>query len=47
MIHQTTLPFFRGLRLAGRLFRNTNRLDVKQPAVIVTGSWLTVVTPQT
>ena len=43
MIHRLTLPFFRGdLRLAGQVFRNTDRLDVKQPAVIVTGSWLTV-----
>lgn len=43
MIHHTPLAFFRGdLRLAGRLFRNTDRLDVRQPAVIVTGSWLTV-----
>jgi uncharacterized protein len=43
MIHSTPLPFFRGdLRLAGRLFRNTDRLDLKQPAIIVTGSWLTV-----
>jgi hypothetical protein len=43
MIHRTTLPFFRGdLRLAGELFRNTDRLDVRQPAIIVTGSWLTV-----
>ena len=39
----TSLPFFRGdLRIAGRLFRNTDRVDVRQPAVIVTGSWLTV-----
>jgi hypothetical protein len=43
MVHTTSLPFFRGdLRLAGRLFRNTDRVDVRQPAVIVTGSWLTV-----
>jgi fermentation-respiration switch protein FrsA (DUF1100 family) len=43
MIHRTTLPFFRGdVQLAGQLFRNTARLDVRQPAVIVTGSWLTV-----
>jgi hypothetical protein len=43
MIHQTTLPFFRGdVHLTGQLFRNTDRLDVRQPAVIVTGSWLTV-----
>jgi len=43
MIHETTLPIFRGeLRLAARLFRNTDRLDVQQPGVIVTGSWLTV-----
>jgi fermentation-respiration switch protein FrsA (DUF1100 family) len=43
LTHQTPLLFFRGaLRLAGRLFRNTDRLDVRQPAVLVTGSWLTV-----
>jgi uncharacterized protein len=43
MIHRTPLPFFRGeLRLAGELFRNTDRLDITQPAIIVTGSWLTV-----
>jgi uncharacterized protein len=43
MIHRTTLPFFRGdVRLAGRVFRQTDRLDIRQPAVIVTGSWLTV-----
>ncbi len=43
MVHRTTLPFFRGdTQLAGRLFRNTDRLDVRQPAIIVTGSWLTV-----
>jgi uncharacterized protein len=43
MIHRTPFAFFRGdLRLAGQLFRNTDRLDVRQPAIIVTGSWLTV-----
>jgi len=43
MVYRTPLTFFRGeLRLAGQLFRNTDRLDVKQPAMIVTGSWLTV-----
>jgi fermentation-respiration switch protein FrsA (DUF1100 family) len=43
MIHRTQLPFFRGdTRLAGQLFRNTDRLDVRQPGIIVTGSWLTV-----
>jgi len=43
MVYRTPLTFFRGeLRLAGQLFRNTNRLDVRQPAIIVTGSWLTV-----
>jgi fermentation-respiration switch protein FrsA (DUF1100 family) len=43
MVHVTPLPFFRGgNRLAGRLFRNTDRIDIRQPAVIVTGSWLTV-----
>jgi uncharacterized protein len=43
MVHSIPLPFFRGgNRIAGRLFRNTDRIDVRQPAVIVTGSWLTV-----
>jgi fermentation-respiration switch protein FrsA (DUF1100 family) len=37
------MPFFRGgLQLAGELFRNTDRPEVQQPGVIVTGSWLTV-----
>jgi dienelactone hydrolase len=34
--------FIGNVRLAGQLLRNTERLDVRQPAVIVTGSWLTV-----
>jgi fermentation-respiration switch protein FrsA (DUF1100 family) len=43
MIYRTPLTLFRGdLTLAGQLFRNTDRLDVRQPAIIVTGSWLTV-----
>jgi len=43
MIYRTPFTFFReDLQLAGQLFRNTDRLDVRQPAVIVTGSWLTV-----
>jgi hypothetical protein len=43
MVHRTPFAFFRGdLRLAGRLFRNTDRLDVRQPAIMVTGSWLIV-----
>jgi fermentation-respiration switch protein FrsA (DUF1100 family) len=43
MIHRTPIDFFRGdIRLAGQLFRNTDRFDVRQPAIIVTGSWLTV-----
>src|SRR5262245_60393110 len=43
MVYRTPLTFFRGdLRLAGQLFRNTDRLDVRQPGIIVTGSWLTV-----
>jgi uncharacterized protein len=43
MIYRTPLPFFRGdVRLAGQLFRNTDRLDVRQPAIVTTGSWLTV-----
>jgi hypothetical protein len=37
MIHRTPLTFFRqDLKLAGQLFRNTDRLDVRQPAIIVT-----------
>jgi fermentation-respiration switch protein FrsA (DUF1100 family) len=43
MIHRSRLLFFRGnVGLAGMLFRNTDRLDVRQRAVVVTGSWLTV-----
>jgi fermentation-respiration switch protein FrsA (DUF1100 family) len=43
MIDRIRLPFFRNdVRLAGQLFRNTTRPDVRQPAIIVTGSWLTV-----
>ena len=43
MIHRTKVLFFRGdVQLAGQFFRNTDRLDVRQEAVIVTGSWLTV-----
>src|SRR5262245_5959901 len=43
MISRTAFAFFRGdVKLAGQLFRNTDRLDVRQPTVIVTGSWLTV-----
>lgn len=43
MINDFPLTFYSdGLRLAGRLFRNTDRVDVRQPGVIVTGSWLTV-----
>lgn len=37
------LMFFRGdVRLAGCLYRNTDSWHTRQPAVIVTGSWLTV-----
>ena len=43
MVHRTPLAFFRDdIRLAGQLFRNTDRLDLRQPGIIVTGSWLTV-----
>jgi uncharacterized protein len=43
VIHRTKLPFFHGaLRYAGELFRNTDRPDIRQPGIIVTGSWLTV-----
>jgi uncharacterized protein len=43
MIHEQPIAFFsHGARLAGRMFRNTPRADVRQPALIVTGSWLTV-----
>lgn len=43
MVDSIPLTFFRGdTPLAGRLYRNTTRWDVRQPAVIVTGSWLTV-----
>ena len=43
MIYRTPFTFFReDLQIAGQLFRNTDRLDVRQPAIIVTGSWLTV-----
>jgi uncharacterized protein len=31
-----------GVPLIGRVFRNTASLDARQPAVIITGSWLTV-----
>jgi uncharacterized protein len=43
MVFRTPLPLFRdGMCLAGQLFRNTDRLDVRQPAIVATGSWLTV-----
>src|SRR5688572_17308449 len=43
MIHTFSVPFWsNGTRLAGRVFRNTSGLEVTQPGVIVTGSWLTV-----
>jgi uncharacterized protein len=43
MVDSIPLTFFRGdTALAGRLYRNTTRWDTRQPAVIVTGSWLTV-----
>jgi hypothetical protein len=31
-----------GVPLAGRVFRNTDSLHERQPAVIALGSWLTV-----
>ena len=43
MLTVIPLTFHRGdLRLAGRLYRNTADWGVRQPAVVVTGSWLTV-----
>jgi fermentation-respiration switch protein FrsA (DUF1100 family) len=43
MTESIPLTFFRGdTPLAGRLYRNTAAWDTRQPAVIVTGSWLTV-----
>jgi fermentation-respiration switch protein FrsA (DUF1100 family) len=43
MITVTPLTFHRGsIRLAGRLYRNTADWTVRQPGVLVTGSWLTV-----
>src|SRR5688500_6593741 len=42
-MHTFSVPFWsNGTRLAGRVFRNTSNLEVPQPGVIVTGSWLTV-----
>jgi hypothetical protein len=36
MVYRTPFAFFRGdLRLAGRLFRNTDRFDVRQPAIMM------------
>jgi dienelactone hydrolase len=37
-----TLFFSNGAPLVGRFYRNTQTLFTRQPAVIVTGSWLTV-----
>src|SRR5215204_3898365 len=43
MITVTPLTFHRGsTRLVGRLYRNTRDWTVRQPGVLVTGSWLTV-----
>ena len=43
MINEFPIAFFsQGVRLAGRVFRNTDRFDVRQQGVIVSGSWLTV-----
>src|SRR5262249_62338859 len=43
MIHSHPSFFFsNGVPLVGRFYRNTQNLFTRQPAVIVTGSWLTV-----
>jgi fermentation-respiration switch protein FrsA (DUF1100 family) len=43
VIHETPILFTsRGVALSGRLFRNTDSFTRRQPAVIATGSWLTV-----
>jgi fermentation-respiration switch protein FrsA (DUF1100 family) len=43
MIYSQPMAFFSaGVVLAGRFYRNTQAFDVRQPAVLVTGSWLTV-----
>src|SRR6187402_233033 len=43
MIIVTPLTFHRGsTRLVGRLYRNTPDWTVRQPGILVTGSWLTV-----
>lgn len=36
------LFFSQGARLAGRILRNTDDVTVRQPGVVLTGSWLTV-----
>jgi dienelactone hydrolase len=43
MLYEIPIVFWsNGVPLAGRFYRNTSRVDEKQPGVIVTGSWLTV-----
>ncbi len=43
MLYETPIFFFSsGVPLAGRFYRNTARVDERQPGVLVTGSWLTV-----
>lgn len=43
MVHTFSVPFWsNGTRLAGRVFRNSDNLEQRQPGIIVTGSWLTV-----
>jgi hypothetical protein len=43
MCRLNCVSFWNGdVRLAGRIFRNPDRLEERQPAIIVTGSWLTV-----
>jgi len=43
MIHSHPSLFFsNGVPVVGRFYRNTQNLFTRQPAVIVTGSWLTV-----
>ncbi|WP_232661511.1 alpha/beta hydrolase [Pseudonocardia sp. TRM90224] len=43
MIHSRPFQFFNGdVPLAARIHRNIDDLDARQPAVLITGSWLTV-----
>lgn len=42
-LYETPMVFHsEGTPLIGRLYRNTPDLNTRQPAVVVTGSWLTV-----